>query len=81
MAYIPYVHSDEADASLRSLFDRFADGQGRLDHILHIHSLDPPSLEHHFRMYAHLMRGPSPLSRVQREMIAVTVSAANACRY
>ncbi|MCA1605632.1 MAG: carboxymuconolactone decarboxylase family protein [Acidobacteria bacterium] len=27
------------------------------------------------------MRGPSGLSRVQREMIAVVVSAANHCHY
>ena len=55
--------------------------QGHTDNILRIHGLNPPSLDHHLRMYAHLMRGPSPLTRVQREMIAVTVSAANDCFY
>ena len=29
----------------------------------------------------HLMRGPSGLSRVEREMIAVVVSKANDCYY
>jgi uncharacterized peroxidase-related enzyme len=36
---------------------------------------------HHVTLYAHLMRGKSPLSRSQREMIAVTVSAENDCFY
>ncbi len=52
-----------------------------VDKIIRIHSLNPPSMEHHVRLYAHLMRGPSPLSRIQREMIAVTVSAVIDCFY
>lgn len=81
MAFIPYIGNDEAAGLLRSLYERYGDSDGDLDNILRIHSLDPPSLDHHVRMYAHLMRGPSPLSRVQREMIAVTVSATNGCFY
>jgi alkylhydroperoxidase family enzyme len=53
----------------------------KVDNILRIHSLNPPSMEHHVQLYAHLMRGPSPLSRIQREMIAVTVSVVNRCFY
>ena len=53
----------------------------RVDNIVRIHSLNPPSMEHHVRLYAHLMRGESPLSRTQREMIAVTVSSVNDCFY
>ena len=51
------------------------------DNIIRIHSLNPASMAHHVTLYAHLMRGRSPLSRVQREMIAVAVSAANDCYY
>ena len=63
------------------LFNRYADAHGKLDNILRIHSLDPPSMEHHYDLYRHLMTGRSPLSRVQREMIAVAVSAENDCFY
>jgi alkylhydroperoxidase family enzyme len=35
----------------------------------------------HYELYVELMRGPGPLSRVQREMIAVAVSSANHCHY
>ena len=80
MAHIEYVPRHEAQGPLAALRDRLS-GEHGVDNILWIHSLNPPSMDHHVRLYAHLMRGPSPLSRVQREMIAVAVSAANDCFY
>ncbi|MCH7562569.1 MAG: carboxymuconolactone decarboxylase family protein [Gemmatimonadetes bacterium] len=81
MAHIPYVPQEEADGLLEELYARYAATDGQLDNIVRIHSLNPPSMQHHLQLYAHLMRGRSPLSRVRREMIAVTVSAANDCFY
>lgn len=81
MAFIPYVPYEEATGVLAGLYARYAASRSRMDNILRIHSLNPPSMEHHQQLYAHLMRGRSPLSRVQREMIAITVSAANDCFY
>jgi alkylhydroperoxidase family enzyme len=81
MAHIPYVPLDEARGLLAELRDRYRDAEGRVDNILWIHGPNPRSLHDHARLYSHLMRGPSPLSRVQREMIAVTVSAENDCFY
>ena len=81
MAYIPMVAYDEADGLLAKLYDRFRAPSGGVDEVLRIHSLNPPSMGHHVTLYAHLMRGRSPLSRVQREMIAVAVSSANDCFY
>ncbi len=80
MAHIAYVPEDQASDALSALYRRFAGPDG-LDNILRIHSLNAPSMAHHVQMYAHLMRGPSPLSRIRREMIAVVVSAANDCFY
>lgn len=81
MAYIPYVPEDDADAQLRPLYDRYRAPWGGVDNILRIHSLDPRSMETHYELYRHLMFGPSPLSRAQREMIAVVVSTLNECFY
>ena len=81
MAFIPYVPYEEATGALAGLYARYAGSRGWIDNIIRIHSLNPPSMEHHVVLYAHLMRGRSPLSRVQREMIAVAVSAANDCFY
>ena len=81
MAHIPYVPFAEADGLLAGLYEAYRDGDGRLDNILRIHSLNPGSMRDHVDLYAHLMRGPSPLSRIQREMIALAVSAENDCFY
>ena len=81
MAYIPYVPYEEAQGSLAELYRRYGGPEMNVENIIRIHSLDPPSMEHHMRLYAHLMGGPSPLSRIQKEMIAVTVSGVNDCFY
>ena len=81
MAHIPYVLEDDAGQVLTEYYERFAEPDGSVDNILRIHGLNPRSLRDHALLYTHLMRGPSPLSRVQREMIAVTVSSLNDCFY
>ena len=81
MAHIPYVPYDEAEGLLAELYGRFRDSDGMLDNIIRIHSLNPRSMMDHIELYSHLMRGPSPLSRIQREMVAVTVSGVNGCFY
>jgi alkylhydroperoxidase family enzyme len=79
MAWIRWVPEEEAEGRLKELYQQC--GSGGVDHILKIHSLNPESLEGHYRLYEHLMRGPSDLSRAEREMIAVVVSQTNGCRY
>ncbi len=81
MAHIPYVPYKEAQGLLAELYRRYGGPEMKVDNVIRIHSLNPPSMEHHVQLYWHLMRGPSPLSRIQREMIAVTVSAVNECFY
>lgn len=49
--------------------------------VLASHSLNPEALEAHVGLYRTIMFGESPLSRVEREAIAVAVSAANDCHY
>lgn len=81
MAHIPYVPEAEAQGLLAELYRAYADPEGVVDNVLRIHSLNPRSMRDHVQLYSHLMRGPSPLSKVQREMLAVTVSAENHCFY
>ena len=56
---------------------------GAVDNILRIHSLRPESLEGHVRLYRSVLhpRDPAGLSRRERELVGVAVSAANACHY
>jgi alkylhydroperoxidase family enzyme len=51
------------------------------DNILRIHGVHARTMRLHYDLYRELMYGPSPLSRVRREMIAVVVSASNQCHY
>ena len=81
MAYIPYVPYEEARSSLKEFYRKYGGSKNKVDNIIRIHSKNPLSMKHHFELYAHLMRGPSPLTRIQREMIAIVVSACNDCFY
>lgn len=81
MAWIKMINEDEAQGELAELYDLAHEPWGGVDNILKIHSLNPGSLRGHFELYKTLMRGPSDLSLIQREMIAVVVSAVNHCHY
>ena len=51
------------------------------DNILRVHSVHSRTMRLHYDLYRQLMYAKGPLSRIQREMIAVAVSAENKCRY
>ena len=81
MAWIETVGPDDAVGELRALYERFANADGSVDHILQVHALNPKSLEAHCGLYVQAMHGHSGLSRIEREMMAVEVSRVNACEY
>ena len=81
MAYIRTIDEGDADGKLAELYKRFANADGSADEILKIHSLNPESLEAHCALYVQAMHRPSPVSRVEREIVAVTVSRLNQCHY
>lgn len=81
MAWIKIIHEREAEGELKTIYEKLIEPWGGVDNIMKIHSLNPPSLSGHFELYKTLMRGRSGLTRVQREMIAVVVSALNRCHY
>jgi Carboxymuconolactone decarboxylase family len=59
---------------------RTAPGAERMANILASHSLNTAALDAHVNLYWTIMFGDSPLSRAEREAIAVAVSAANDAR-
>jgi len=82
MPWIEWIDEDDAEGRLAESYDRLKDPRtDRMDHILKIHSLNPPTLDSHYQYYRDVMFGRSGLSRAQREMIAVVVSTANRCEY
>jgi len=80
MAWIRGIDEHEAEGLLKSLYDAHREA-GRVDNILKIHSLHPESLAAHLAVYKNIMFGPGPLTRAEREMVAVVVSTANQCHY
>jgi alkylhydroperoxidase family enzyme len=72
MAFINYITEEKIP-----LADRVPDH----DNIIRIHGVHSQTMRQHYDLYKELMYGKSPLSRIQREMIAVVVSAENRCRY
>ena len=81
MAWIKVIQENEATGRLKELYEKYVEPTGVVDNILKVHSLNVKSLKAHYDLYAHLMRGRSDLSRVQREMIAVVASVVNHCHY
>lgn len=69
MAFIDYIDVPDED------------GVPDTDNILRIHGVHAKTQRLHYDLYEELMFAAGPLTRVQREMIAVAVSARNACRY
>lgn len=66
MAFIEYVPPDRVDDP---------------DNIIQIHAVHPAVMRHHVGLYRAVMHGPGPLSRREREMVAVRVSGLNHCPY
>jgi alkylhydroperoxidase family enzyme len=81
MAHIEKIHPDEAGGLLDRIFQARTKSAGRLWEIVAVQSLNPETLRESMRMYGQIMFGDSPLSRAQREMIAVVTSVANECEY
>jgi alkylhydroperoxidase family enzyme len=81
MPWIKQISIEEATGLLKTQFDTALKRAGRVWHIVHIMSLNPRTLRDSIGFYSTLMMGESPLSRVQREMLAVVVSTVNECHY
>jgi uncharacterized peroxidase-related enzyme len=81
MAWIRTTDEGEAGGNLKQLYDEQRRQAGGVANILKIHSLAPDVLKAHLALYQAAMHVPGELSRAQREMIAVVVSAANGCHY
>jgi len=81
MSHVRSVPPEEAEGLLREIYAQAVRRAGRVFQILRVQSQSPEALEASLRLYVTLMHGPSPLTRVEREAIAVTVSRVNECFY
>ncbi len=81
MAWIRRAGEDEAGDELRAALDAIVGRRGKLSNILAVHSLHPKAMTAHMDLYMAIMFESSSLTREEREMIAVVVSAIDQCPY
>ncbi|PJJ82719.1 putative peroxidase-related enzyme [Brevirhabdus pacifica] len=62
-------------------FDKCVEKLGMVPNVLRAYAFDPDKFDAFTAMYNDLMLADSPLSKLEREMIAVAVSAVNRCYY
>ena len=81
MPRIKVIPLEKARGKLKREYEAALKRAGRIWHIVSIMSLNPRSMKASMDFYGAIMFGRSPLSRSQREMLAIVVSATNHCRY
>jgi len=81
MSWIDEIEVGEADGKLQEMYAELVKQRGKVSNILKVHSLNPEAMGNHLDLYITLMFGKSGLSRMEREAVAVVVSAANDCAY
>ncbi len=84
MAWIKQISREEAEESgglLKRIYDDATKRTGRVFNILRIQSQNAPILRSGMGLYVDVMHKPSPVTRLQRELIATVVSRINNCHY
>jgi uncharacterized peroxidase-related enzyme len=80
-AWVRIIEPEEAEGDLKIVYDATIAKRGALAAVHKIHSLHPETLTAHIALYMELLFGQSPLTRREREVIAVAVSRTNGCAY
>lgn len=75
------IAPEEAQGTLKRLYDAAVDRAGKVFNITRAMSLRPDQLRTSMMLYQSTMFQPSGLTRVEREMVAVVVSQSNDCHY
>jgi alkylhydroperoxidase family enzyme len=81
MPYIEETAPEDALGITKREYDAAMRRAGRIWNIVSIMSQNGAAMRDSMRMYGTLLYGESPLSRAQREMIAVVTSQVNDCAY
>jgi alkylhydroperoxidase family enzyme len=81
MAWIDLVSVERATGFVRKQYDEALERSGRVWNIVRIMSPNPRAMDASMKFYAALMHGGSPLTRIQRELLATVTAAELNCRY
>lgn len=81
MTWVETIAPEEAQGELAEVYKAIGSARGGIAEVHRVQSLNPRALRAHLDLYKAVVFARSSLSRVARERIAVTVSAANRCAY
>ncbi|MFQ5679286.1 MAG: hypothetical protein ACE5HP_07485 [Gemmatimonadota bacterium] len=81
MAYIRTIPPEEATGDLRRQYEAALKRAGRVFNIIRIQSLNPSALRASNAFYLTVMKGPGPLERPVREMLATVTARTLDCFY
>ncbi len=78
---LPELPRDQLSPEIRAYFEKCDEKLGFVPNVLRAYAFNEEKLKPFMAMYDDLMLGESDLSKLEREMIAVAVSAVNRCFY
>ena len=81
MTVLDLGNDAELDRELKAYFEKCREKLGFVPNVLRAYAFDATKLKAFIMMADDLMLGDSGLSKLEREMIAVAVSAVNHCHY
>jgi len=81
ITWLDVPSEEDVPAAVRELWEQPLEKLGFVPNVLRVMALRPDHLLGWWAYYDELMRGESGLTKAQREMIAVVVSAQNRCHY
>jgi len=83
-ASVPHIRLTDVEEATGLLAEEYSAAIGRAGKVFNIvksMSPNPRVLQRSMELYKAIMYGPSELSRLERELLAVVVSNANDCHY
>jgi len=78
---LPVPPIESLDDDIKAVYQKCVEKLGLVPNVLRALSSNQAKLRNFMQTYNELMLGPSKLSKLEREMIAVVVSCANRCYY
>jgi uncharacterized peroxidase-related enzyme len=81
VAHLRLTDVDDATGPLKQEYDAAIERAGKVFNIVKAMSLRPGVLRRSMDLYLGIMKGPSGLSRQERELLATVVSRENDCHY
>ncbi len=79
ISWFPVPDEEDLDPHVKELVEKQREKLGAPNNVIRTHAWRPELMLRWLDFYEYISKGPSGLSRVEREMIGVVVSAENRC--